>query len=326
MFPDLPSARTVICHDRRRPAKRVRRSTGPRRLFLAVAMLAVCVSVVAPGSAAGAAAPRAATVGYWLEAHDGGVFAFGGAPFLGSAIQRCTFECFGFGATPDGHGYWVVDSFPADPSAGQLYGYGTGSGIQAHDLLNDGATGVASTPSGNGGWLMYGSSGLVVPFGDANWYGDASRLGRSEVTLPPYGSAIPYFQGIVATPDGGGYWLVGLDGGVFAYGDATYDGSMGGQRLNAPISGLASTPDGHGYWLVAYDGGVFSFGDAAFYGSMGGKPLNDIVIGIAADPDGGGYWMAAMDGGVFAFGDAPFLGSMGASRLAQPISAIAAAL
>ena len=26
--------------------------------------------------------------------------------------------------------------------------------------------------------------------------------------------------GMAATPDGGGYWLVGSDGGIFAYGDA----------------------------------------------------------------------------------------------------------
>jgi hypothetical protein len=264
--------------------------------------------------------------GYWLEAHDGGVFAFGSAPFLGSAVDRCTFECFGFGATPNGQGYWVVDGYPAaNPGAGQLYGYGTASDVQVHVATNGGATAVASTPSGNGGWILYGSSGVVVAFGDAHRYGDASNLGRSEVSIPPYGSAIPYFQGIIATPDGGGYWLVGVDGGVFAYGDATYYGSMGGQHLNAPISGIARTPDGRGYWLVAYDGGVFSFGDASFHGSMGGKPLNAIMIGIAADPDGGGYWMAGMDGGVFAFGDAPFLGSTGRSNLVQPISAIAAA-
>jgi hypothetical protein len=41
------------------------------------------------------------------------------------------------------------------------------------------------------------------------------------------------------TPDGAGYWLVAADGGVFTFGDATYHGSMGGTRLNAPIVGMA---------------------------------------------------------------------------------------
>ena len=31
---------------------------------------------------------------------------------------------------------------------------------------------------------------------------------------------------MAATPDGKGYWLVASDGGVFAYGDAPYEGSV----------------------------------------------------------------------------------------------------
>ena len=35
--------------------------------------------------------------------------------------------------------------------------------------------------------------------------------------------------------DGGGYWVVTATGGVFSYGGAQFDGSMGGTKLNAPI-------------------------------------------------------------------------------------------
>jgi hypothetical protein len=45
--------------------------------------------------------------------------------------------------------------------------------------------------------------------------------------------------GIATTPDGGGYWEVASDGGIFAFGDATFDGSMGGHHLNARIVGMA---------------------------------------------------------------------------------------
>ena len=76
---------------------------------------------------------------------------------------------------------------------------------------------------------------------------------------------------MAATPDGGGYWLVASDGGVFSYGDARFYGSAGGSPLNKPVVGMAATPDGGGYWLVASDGGVFSYGDAGFYGSAGGS-------------------------------------------------------
>ena len=76
------------------------------------------------------------------------------------------------------------------------------------------------------------------------------------------------------------------DGGIFAFGDAQFYGSMGGKPLNKPIVGIAATPDGGGYWEVASDGGIFAFGDAQFYGSMGGKPLDKPVVGMAASPEG----------------------------------------
>jgi hypothetical protein len=120
-----------------------------------------------------------------------------------------------------------------------------------------------------------------------------------------------------------GYRLAARDGGVFAYGAATFEGSMGGQHLNAPIVGMSSTPDGGGYWLVASDGGVFAFGDAVFSGSMGGRRLNAPIVGITPTSDGRGYWLAASDGGVFAFGDASFAGSMGGMRLNKPVVGIA---
>lgn len=134
---------------------------------------------------------------------------------------------------------------------------------------------------------------------------------------------LPPLVAMAASPDGSGYWLVGADGGVFAYGDAPYLGSMGGQPLAKPIVGIAPTPDGQGYWLVGSDGGVFSFGDAQFYGSTGNLQLAHPVVGMAATPDGRGYWFVASDGGVFAYGDAPFYGSMGAVSLSQPVVGMA---
>ena len=88
--------------------------------------------------------------------------------------------------------------------------------------------------------------------------------------------------GMTATADGGGYWLVAADGGIFAYGDAAFYGSTGGTHLNQPVVGMAVTPDGGGYWLAAADGGIFAYGDAAFYGSTGGIHLNKPVVGFAA--------------------------------------------
>jgi len=296
-------------------------ASGPSR-FAAIVGLFGATALLAP-TGTSSATPATHNPGYWLEAADGGVFAFE-APFLGSATQRCSSNCFGFGATTSGPGYWIVNYSTADTD---LYGYGDASDfeVQTPSLSEGGPlTAVASSATGKGGWILYESSGVVVPFGDAQWFGDGSGIRGCCRTWPPFGSNIPYFAGIASTPDGGGYWLVGIDGGVFAYGDATFYGSMGGKPLNAPISGIARTSDGHGYWLVALDGGIFTFGDAAFHGSMGGKPLNAEMVGIAANPDGTGYWTAAMDGGVFAFGDAPFFGSMGGHPLAHWIDGLAA--
>ncbi len=110
-----------------------------------------------------------------------------------------------------------------------------------------------------------------------------------------------------SSPDGKGYWMVGGDGGIFAFGDAQFFGSMGGTPLNKPIVGMSGNNLG-GYWLVASDGGVFSF-NATFKGSLGSLVLNAPITGMAATDDGNGYWMVTADGGVFAFGDAPFWGS-----------------
>ena len=121
-----------------------------------------------------------------------------------------------------------------------------------------------------------------------------------------------------------GYWLVGADGGVFAFGNAPFLGSTGSLRLVRPIVGMAATPSGQGYWLVASDGGVFAFGDARFFGSTGSLRLARPIVGMAATPSGQGYWLVASDGGVFAFGDARFAGSTGSLKLVQPVVGMAA--
>ena len=130
--------------------------------------------------------------------------------------------------------------------------------------------------------------------------------------------------GMAATPDGGGYWLVASDGGIFSFGDARFFGSTGAMVLNKPVVGMAATSDGGGYWLVAADGGVFTFGDARFDGSMGGTVLSEPVVGITATPDNGGYRMVASDGGIFDFGDAAFFGSGTGAPLTAPVVGMAA--
>jgi hypothetical protein len=104
---------------------------------------------------------------------------------------------------------------------------------------------------------------------------------------------------------------------------APFDGSLSGWKLQAPIVGMAADPDGGGYWEVDREGHIANFGDAGKYGSIGGWPLSAPIVGMAADPGGGGYWEVGADGGVFAYGSAGFYGSMGGHRLDAPIVGIA---
>ena len=115
--------------------------------------------------------------------------------------------------------------------------------------------------------------------------------------------------GMTPTASGKGYWFVASDGGLFAFGDARFFGSMGDTVLNKPVVGMAASRTGQGYRMVAADGGIFSFGDAGFYGSTGDRVLNQPIRSMAATPSGNGYWFVASDGGIFSFGDAVFSGS-----------------
>jgi hypothetical protein len=209
--------------------------------------------------------------------------------------------------------------------------------------------------TGTIGYYEVSSAGKVAPFGDAGFFGDASKVAlnhpivgmaqtgdnggywlvASDGGIFSYGDAQFHgstgaihlnkpIVGMAETPDAGGYWMVASDGGIFSFGDAPFYGSTGAIRLNKPIVGMAATPDGQGYWLVASDGGIFSFGDAQFYGSTGAIHLNQPIVGMAETPDGGGYWMVASDGGIFSFGDAQFYGSTGAIRINKPIVGMAA--
>ncbi len=229
-------------------------------------------------------APTADNRGYWLVASDGGVYASGDASYLGGAnpgsATVATNCVVGIAATPDGKGYWLADS------AGKIYPFGSDAGSYGDTSslsLRSPVVGIAATPDGHGYWLV-GSDGGVFAFGDAGFHGSTGQLNPSK---PPGGSnsvagslAAPVVA-VVSTPDGGGYWLAGADGAVFAFGDAGFFGSVPGVlaslgaeagtsiRLASPIISMVATPDGGGYWMIGGDGGVFTFGDATFLGSQG---------------------------------------------------------
>jgi hypothetical protein len=69
-------------------------------------------------------------------------------------------------------------------------------------------------------------------------------------------------------PDGGGYWLVAADGGLFAFGDAGFFGSAAGLLGEDRATGMVPTRTGLGYLIVTAGGQVFSQGDAPDFGDL----------------------------------------------------------
>jgi hypothetical protein len=250
------------------------------------------------------------TGGYWLGAGDGGIFAFGSAPFYGSTGGlHLNQPIVGMAATPDGHGYWLVAKDGGIFTFGNAHFYGSVPQI-AH--LN-GIVGMVADMATGGYWVI-NSDGTIFNF-------NAPQDG----TLPFFGFHVHNIVGGAATPDGRGLYLVGADGSVYTMlGTATHQGTLAGHPLNAPIIGMAIDPATGGYWLLGADGGLFTF-NAPYYGSTGGLHMNKPVVGMAPTADGGGYWFVAADGGVFTFGNAPYKGSTGSLSLNQPVIGMAAA-
>ena len=102
--------------------------------------------------------------------------------------------------------------------------------------------------------------------------------------------------------------MVASDGGVFAFGDAAFEGSLGASPPSSPIVYMAPTPDDNGYWLLSQDGTVYAFGDAGNYGSVQGRRLPPPRW---RRPRRGATGSSTADGAVYPFGNAKNYGSPG---------------
>ncbi len=95
----------------------------------------------------------------------------------------------------------------------------------------------------------------MFAFGTAKFYGSLPSEG-----IKPSKPIV----GMVAAPTGKGYWLVGADGGVYAFGSAKFDGSMGGTNLNASVVSMTALPAKGIVWTGAYRSTTsYTKGDAA---------------------------------------------------------------
>jgi hypothetical protein len=127
-----------------------------------------------------------------------------------------------------------------------------------------------------------------------------------------------------------GYWLSGLDGGLYHFGAGGFYGSVVSLlnrhligRLGGPISAVAATSSHRGYFQAGADGGIFGFGNSRFGGSLARLPLAARIVAIATDATGFGYWSVGAEGHVYAFGDAVYHGSEDYNIVHEPIVAMA---
>ena len=200
------------------------------------------------------------------------------------------------------HGYWLVGSDGGIFTFGSAQFYGSTGSLHLQRPV------VGITPTGDrGGYWLVASDGGIFSFGDAGFYGSIPGLG-----LHPAGSGLPNsldapIVAMVPSFDGGGYFMVASDGGVFAFGNAKFAGSCPGIG-GCSGSAVAVMPDatGNGYWLVTNTGHVYDFGNAAYYGQPG--PQSVPVTSAVRTPDGNGYWILFANGAIGYYGDAPVLG------------------
>jgi hypothetical protein len=190
--------------------------------------------------------------GYYMLAQDGTVTVFGDAVQYGPG---------GAGAVkmavpPQGGGYWILSCVVAGTAAAPTYtnsvvGWGSCSNLGAPST--GAAAAIESTTQGTGYWIVSNSnpngSGVstITAYGNAPEYSvsgsDEGALFQNETLNAPCST-------IRVLPDGTGFYVVGMDGGVFSFGSANYFGSM-------PKKYWLWIPSNYVSWFNTDPGGIY---------------------------------------------------------------------
>ncbi|MHB1584228.1 MAG: hypothetical protein ACYCU7_01320 [Acidimicrobiales bacterium] len=234
-------------------------------------MVVAGLGVGIPGSGAiapsGSAAATTSVVcdagatGYWLVASDGGVFAFGGAGYYGSAAtEKLDAPIVGLVPTSDGKGYWLIG---AD---GGVFAYGDavfGGSMAGTALRGPVVGGAAAAPACTGAAANTILSGPGVPSATLGSDGDL-YLDTASSTL--YG------------PKGGGNWpssgteLVGAAGPAGATGLTGPAGPAGPSGPPVTFEGTWSSTAAYAVGdAVAYQGSSY----VALGASTGAQPSSN---------------------------------------------------
>ena len=153
------------------------------------------------------------------------------------------------------------------------------------------------------------------PSGAAPTTATTAPPGSPPVTPP---TAAP---GATPTAERSGYWMLGVDGRVYPFGEAGDHGDAVG-RLQGGVEAadLEPLPSGGGYWIVDRAGRVHAFGDAPDLGDLAGRlRAGESVTSLSSTPTGAGFWIFTDRGRVEAFGAAAHRGDMADVVLNGPV-------
>jgi subtilisin family serine protease len=195
--------------------------------------------------------------GYWLAAADGAVYSFGDARYYGGMSgHRLNGGIVGMAAMPDGHGYILLGS------DGGIFNFGSSRfyGSTGSWRLNAPVLDLTITATGHGYWFVAADGGIFT-FGDAKFHGSTGSMrlnspvrsmtatangagywmvasdGGIFAFHAPFEGSLPGVRGLSsliqsasirmrALPSSDGYYILGQDGTVYAFGQAKWFGSV----------------------------------------------------------------------------------------------------
>ncbi len=197
--------------------------------------------------------------GYWLTGSDGAVYAFGDAKYHGGlAGMHLNSPIVGMAAAPEGDGYILLGRDGGIFAFGAAHFYGSTGGWHLNAPVLD----MTMTSDGRGYWFVAADGG-VFTFGDAHFHGSTGSMrlaqpvksmtaaangngywmvaddgGIFAFNVPFEGSlprvrdlyGYPYVSSVRmrSLPSNDGYYILGLNGTVWAFGNAKYFGSLSG--------------------------------------------------------------------------------------------------
>ena len=196
-------------------------------------------------------------------------------------------------STPQ-HGYWLVGS------DGGIFTFGSAAVLRLDGslLLQRPVVGISPTADRRRLLARWPPTVASSPSATPGYYGShpRPRVCTRPVRGLPNTLNAP-IVGMVPSSDGGGYFMVASDGGVFAFGDAKFAGSCPGIG-GCSGAAVAVMPDasGNGYWLVTAPATSTPSVTPPYYGAPG--PQSVPVTSAVRTPDGAGYWILFANGQV----------------------------